>query len=277
MIGFLNEGERWIGELSDGAVRPVASVDSYFAATGVTHASPGPRGGRPDSILALAGLQLAPPVPLTAKVFCVGLNYREHAEETGLASGPDAPTVFGRWADTLTTHGTTVPVPPGDDGLDWEGELAAVVGRPLLNADEGEATAAIWGWTCMNDLSARRLQTATSQWTLGKNGDLTAPLGPVVVVPDDGFDYRGRRLTTRLNGDIVQDANTSQMIFTPGAVLSYISRALTIRPGDVVALGTPSGIGITRTPPLLARPGDVLEVGITGIGTLRNRIGPHSG
>ncbi|GAA2436508.1 fumarylacetoacetate hydrolase family protein [Actinomadura vinacea] len=265
LVGFMNNGRRWIGELHPDGVRPIDDVEEYFR----NGADTAPRG----EFLDPATLEPAPPVPATAKVFCVGLNYRAHAEEVKVSPVDAVPTVFGRWASTLSCDGADVPVPPGEGELDWEGELAAIIGRPLLGAGEDESLAAVLGWTCFNDLSARRLQTRTPQWTLGKNGDLTAPMGPAIVA-DAGFDHRAQRLVTRVNGKVVQDADTADMIFSPGQVLAHISQALTVQPGDVVALGTPSGVGASMTPPRAARPGDVVEVEISGIGTLRNRLTP---
>lgn len=216
-------------------------------------------------------VRLVPPVPTTAKVLCVGVNYRSHADEANLEL-PRAPNVFARWASTLVPPDTPVPVPPEEDGLDWEGELAVVVGRRLLAGTLEDARAAMLGFTCFNDLSARKFQMATSQWAVGKNADRSGPIGPAIVTVEDLSDVTSLLLETRVNGEVVQSAKTDQMIFKPDEVLAYASGCLTLEPGDVLATGTPEGVGFLRTPPRLLGPGDVVEVDIESIGVLRNPI-----
>jgi 2-keto-4-pentenoate hydratase/2-oxohepta-3-ene-1,7-dioic acid hydratase in catechol pathway len=218
--------------------------------------------------------RLVPPVLPEARVLCVGLNYLEHAAEGSYRDTelPEHPTLFARWTRSLTVDGAEIPVPSAEDGLDWEGEIVAWVGRTLVDAEPDEALAAVVGYSTFNDVTARRAQKLTSQWTLGKNADRTGPLGPLVPADEVGDLQDGLRVRTRVNGVTVQDASTSQMIHRVGETLAHISRTLTLHPGDLLATGTPSGVGYARTPPWLLHPGDVVEVEVERLGTLRNEI-----
>jgi 2-keto-4-pentenoate hydratase/2-oxohepta-3-ene-1,7-dioic acid hydratase in catechol pathway len=205
----------------------------------------------------------------------VGLNYRAHAAEAGI-DPPEYPAIFGRWTTSLTVSGTPVPVPVDEAGLDWEGELAVVIGAPLREAAEQEARRAILGYAVFNDLSARKAQGQSSQWTVGKNADRSGPLGPIVTADEvPGIDA-GLRLVTRVNGEIMQDTSTADMIFSPAEVAAYLSRTFTLLPGDVIATGTPSGVGMARRPPRLLGPGDVASVEIDGLGSVTNPITSRS-
>jgi 2,4-didehydro-3-deoxy-L-rhamnonate hydrolase len=210
-------------------------------------------------------------VPPSARVICIGLNYRAHAAEGGFTP-PEHPTVFGRWTASLTVDGTPAPVPANEPGLDWEGEVAAVVGRRLTDVDEETALAGVLGYAAFNDLTARTAQKLTAQWTLGKNADRSGPMGPLVTADETGSPADGWRVRTRVNGETVQDGTTSAMIFGVGDLLSRISRTLTLEPGDVIATGTPEGVGYVRTPPWFLTPGDVVEVEIDHLGVLRTPI-----
>jgi len=225
--------------------------------------------------LSLAEVQLAPPVPLSARVLCIGLNYRAHAAEGGFIP-PEHPTIFGRWVASLTAGGTPVPVPANEPGLDWEGEVAVVVGARLTDVDEATALSGVLGYAAFNDLTARTAQKLTAQWTLGKNADRSGPMGPLVTADEVGDLSDGLRVQTRVNGTAVQDGNTRDMIFGAGELLSRISRTLTLEPGDVIATGTPEGVGYVRTPPWLLHPGDVVEVEVERLGVLRTPVvGPE--
>ncbi|MFE2421964.1 fumarylacetoacetate hydrolase family protein [Streptomyces hokutonensis] len=219
-------------------------------------------------------VRLVPPVLPEAQMLCVGLNYLEHAAEGSYRDQelPEHPTLFARWTRSLTVSGAEIPVPSTEDGLDWEGEIVAWVGRRLVDADPAEALDAVVGYSTFNDVTARRAQKLTSQWTLGKNADRSGPLGPMVPAGEVGDLRDGLRVRTRVNGTTVQDASTSQMIHHVGETLAHISRTLTLRPGDLLATGTPSGVGYARTPPWLLRPGDTVEVEVERLGILRNTI-----
>ncbi|MCX5214770.1 fumarylacetoacetate hydrolase family protein [Kitasatospora sp. NBC_00240] len=224
--------------------------------------------------LAVASVERVPPVLPGARVFCIGLNYSDHAAEGSFRDQelPPYPTLFARWPQSLSVDGTEVPVPSNEDGLDWEGEVVAWVGAPLVDATPEEALASVVGYSAFNDLTARRAQKLTSQWILGKNGDRSGPIGPMVPVAEVGDLKQGLRLQTRVNGETMQDASTDQMIYPVGETLSFISHTLSLRPGDLLATGTPAGVGYARTPPRLLQPGDVVEVEVERLGIVRNTV-----
>ncbi|WP_103356027.1 fumarylacetoacetate hydrolase family protein [Amycolatopsis sp. CA-128772] len=219
-------------------------------------------------------LQLVPPVLPDARVLCIGLNYRDHVAEGSYHDQalPPYPTLFARWTQSLTVDGAEVPVPANEPGLDWEGEVVAWIGAPLIDASPEHALASVVGYSVFNDLTARTAQKRTSQWTLGKNADRSGPIGPLIPAAEVGDLRRGLRLRTRVNGEIVQDARTDQMIYTVGETLSQVSHSLSLRPGDLLATGTPSGVGYARTPPRLLQAGDTVEVEVERLGVLRNSV-----
>ncbi|GAA3310066.1 fumarylacetoacetate hydrolase family protein [Streptomyces cinereospinus] len=224
--------------------------------------------------LATTAVEQVPPVLPDARVLCIGLNYLQHVAEGSYRDQelPPYPTLFARWTQSLTVDGAEVPVPSDEDGLDWEGEVVAWVGAPLVDASPEEALAAVVGYSVFNDLTSRRAQKLTSQWTLGKNGDRSGPLGPIVPASEIGDLSQGLRLQTRVNGETMQDARTDQMIYSVGETLSLISRTLTLRPGDLLATGTPAGVGYSRKPPRLLQPGDTVEVEVERLGVVRNHV-----
>ncbi len=221
-----------------------------------------------------AAAEFVPPVLPGARVICMGLNYLEHVAEGSFrdAEIPPFPTLFARWTQSLTVGGAEVPVPANEAGLDWEGEVMAYVGSTLVDATPEQALAAVVGYSTFNDLTSRRAQKLTSQWILGKNGDNSGPLGPIVPAAEVGDLRDGLRVQTRVNGETVQDGTTDQMVYTVGDTLSLISQTFTLRPGDLLATGTPSGVGYARTPPWLLQPGDVVEVEVDRLGVLRNTV-----
>jgi len=225
-----------------------------------------------------ADLDFVPPVLPGARVICIGLNYLKHVAEGSFAAEgvPPHPTLFARWTQSLTVDGAEVPIPSNEDGLDWEGEIMAYVGAPLVDATPDEALAAVVGYSTFNDLTSRRAQKLTSQWILGKNGDRSGPLGPLVPASEVGDLRDGLRVQTRVNGEVVQDGRTDEMVYTVGDTLSLISHTFSLRPGDLLATGTPSGVGYSRTPPWLLQPGDVVEVEVERLGILRNRVVDNS-
>jgi 2,4-didehydro-3-deoxy-L-rhamnonate hydrolase len=213
----------------------------------------------------------APAVPPSARILCVGLNYRLHAAEAGLPI-PDRPAFFGRWTASLVSGGTPVPVPLGEPGLDWEVELATIVGRPLSRVDADSALAGVLGYAAFNDLSAREHQMHSRLWTVGKNADRSGPISPVVTADEVGDPRSGLRLQTRVNGEVVQDGDTADMIFSVGEILSYLSEVMTLNPGDVITTGTPQGVGFKLTPQRFLGPGDLVEVEIDRVGAVSNPI-----
>jgi len=210
------------------------------------------------------------PLPDPGKVICCGLNYGDHIAETK-REPPAHPTLFAKFADTLSDPDAVIEVPRGSQ-VDWEAELAVVVGAPLRGAGPDEAGAAIAGYTVANDISIRDWQRRTLQWFQGKAWDATTPLGPVVVTPDELDPEAGVDVICRVNGVERQRGNTSTLVFGCADLLAYISSFTRLRPGDVVLTGTPGGVGMGMTPPAFLADGDVVATEIPGIGTLTNTI-----
>ena len=222
----------------------------------------------------LANVTVVPPVVPGAKVFCIGLNYHAHVAEGTYKNDdlPEFPTLFSRWTSTLVVDGTPIPVPSNEAGIDWECEIAAFVGKTIVDADADSARASVYGYAAFNDVTSRWAQKVTSQWILGKNGDNSGPLGDIVTVDEAGDLRDGLQVRTLVNGVVAQDGNTRDMIYELGETLAHISKTITLRPGDLIATGTPEGVGYARTPAWLLHPGDVVEVDIERIGKVSNPI-----
>jgi 2-keto-4-pentenoate hydratase/2-oxohepta-3-ene-1,7-dioic acid hydratase in catechol pathway len=209
------------------------------------------------------GTRLGPPVPDPDKILCVGLNYREHAAEASLDE-PEVPLIFAKFPNVLIGDGQPIRLPAAHaDRVDYEGEVAVVIGRPAYGLDEDEALGAVAGWMPFNDVSARDLQTQTSQWTVGKSPDTFGPCGPHLVL-DDRLRDGGLELQTRVNGEVLQHAHTDQMIFSVARIVAFLSRTMTLVPGDIVVTGTPQGVGAHRTPARFLGDGDVVEITVGG-------------
>jgi acylpyruvate hydrolase len=221
----------------------------------------------------LAGARLAPLVPEPGKIVCLGLNYFDHAKEGGREK-PDYPWFFFRAASSLVAHGEPGLVPQVSGKFDYEAELAVVIGRKVpRHTKEADALQYVFGYTCFNDMSVRDYQKRTPQWTIGKNFDGTGGFGPVLVTADElAPGATGLRIQSRLNGQVMQDANTSDMIFSVAETIALLADVLTLEPGDVIVMGTPAGVGQARTPPVWMKAGDVCEIEIERIGTLTNPI-----
>ncbi len=218
-----------------------------------------------ESIVVLA------PVPRPGKVVAIGRNYREHAEEEGV-DPPPAPLIFSKWPSSVIGPDAEIRWDPAfATQVDYEAELAVVIGRQARRVDEAEALEYVLGYTCLNDVSARDLQFGDGQWARGKSLDTFCPMGPVLVTRDEIPDPQDLDIECRLDERIVQQSNTAQMYFGVAAIVSYCSQAFSLEPGDVIATGTPGGVGIFRKPPLLLKDGDVVSVEIEGIGRLVNR------
>lgn len=226
-------------------------------------------GGRP-----LAGATgLAPVVPRPGKIVCVGLNYRNHIIEMG-RDVPEHPTIFAKWPEALIGPHDDIALPQESDEVDWEAELVVVVGAAVRRASESEAAAAIAGFTVMNDVSVRDWQSRTLQWLQGKTFEALTPLGPVLVTPDEVTGGTAPELGVRcvVNGEVMQESNTSELVFGPVDLVRYLSDILTLQPGDVIATGTPGGVGHARKPPVHLTPGDTLVTEVDGLGRLENAI-----
>jgi 2-keto-4-pentenoate hydratase/2-oxohepta-3-ene-1,7-dioic acid hydratase in catechol pathway len=214
---------------------------------------------------------LGPPVPDPEKIICIGLNYRDHAGEVSMEL-PPAPILFPKWPNSLIGDGQPIVLPPETSRGDYEGELAVVIGRRVRRVSEADALGAAAGYMPFNDVSARDLQMQVSQWAAGKAIDSFAPCGPELVLAGEVGDVRALEVRTRLNGETVQSASTELMIFPVATLIAYISSLMTLEPGDVIATGTPAGVGFTREPPIALAAGDVVEVEIPGVGLLTNPV-----
>ena len=218
------------------------------------------------------GLKLLPPIPRPGKVICIGLNYALHAKEGGNAI-PDYPAVFMRGPTSLAAHGQALIRPKVSDKFDFEAELVIVIGKTARHLSEADALSCVAGYTIMNEGSVRDYQRKGAQWTMGKNFERTGGIGPEIVTPDEiPQGPNALRITSRLNGETMQDSNTSDMIFSVPRILAILSEVMTLEPGDVIATGTPSGVGYARKPPVFMKPGDTMEIEIEGLGILSNPV-----
>ncbi len=216
-------------------------------------------------------VRLAAPVPKPGKIVCVGLNYRDHAEESGMAI-PTSPIIFSKFSTAVIGPDTAIELPADSSEVDYEAELAVVIGRRARMVAAGDAMNYVFGYTNFNDVSARDLQFADGQWQRGKSCDTFAPMGEFIATCDEIADPHGLRISFRLNGKPLQDSSTGQMIFRIPELIEFISRTITLEPGDIIATGTPPGVGFARTPKVFLKDGDVAEVEIEGLGVLRNPI-----
>ncbi|MFA7639891.1 MAG: fumarylacetoacetate hydrolase family protein [Parvibaculum sp.] len=223
--------------------------------------------------LPLSGAKLLPVIPRPGKIICLGLNYAEHAAEGGREK-PDYPNFFMRSATTLIGQGASIPRPRVSEQLDFEAELAAIIGRRVpRHVAKTEALSYVAGYACFNDVSVRDYQRRTPQWTIGKNFDGTGPFGPAFVTADElPQGARGLKIESRLNGKVMQSANTRDMIFPVDETIMLLSQCMTLEPGDVLVMGTPAGVGFARTPPVWMKAGDTIEVEIEGVGLLSNPV-----
>jgi 2,4-diketo-3-deoxy-L-fuconate hydrolase len=204
------------------------------------------------------------------KIICVGVNYRQHAGESG-AEPPKAPLLFGKFANTLAAAGDAIELPADIGHVDAEAELAVVIGKPASRIPKTSVDDVIAGYTCANDVSARDAQFGDGQWFRGKGFDTFCPVGPRIV-PADELDPSDLRVQQRLNGEVLQDSRTSYLIFDIPTLVAYVSHAITLEPGDLILTGTPEGVGVFRDPKISLANGDVVEVEIDGIGTLKNHV-----
>jgi len=219
----------------------------------------------------LEEVELLPPVPDPEKIVCIGLNYRDHAAEAGL-DPPDTPTFFAKFRNALAPAGATVPLPAASSKVDYEAEVAFVVGRRASEVDESAAPDHIAGYMLLNDLSARDLQFATPQWIPGKVFDGSAPCGPALVTGDEALEGGKVAFSLTLNGEVMQDATTDGLIFGIPQLLAHLSSLMTLEPGDIVSTGTPSGVGSTRDPRVWLTPGDEIVISSPTLGQLETRI-----
>jgi 2-keto-4-pentenoate hydratase/2-oxohepta-3-ene-1,7-dioic acid hydratase in catechol pathway len=275
-FAHLKDAERPLAVVDGDHVAPlsldgVATIDELIAAGPEVWAVA--REARPDD----AGAELKPgtlgaPLQAPSKIACVGLNYHDHCRETGMEP-PDRPLIFAKFASSLTGPDAPIEWPDGlTDQVDWEAELAVVIGRRIRRASESDALDAIFGFTAANDVSARDLQFSDQQWVRGKSLDTFCPVGPVIVTADEFRDPQDKRLAARVNGETMQDSTTAEMIFGVAEIVSFLSQACTLEPGDLILTGTPWGVGGFRDPPIFLKPGDTVEVEVEGVGVLSNQV-----
>lgn len=261
------DGTPSFGRLDGDAIIELTGAPSLKAAlaTGnLASLTEGERHNRNDIVL-------LPVIPDPAKILCVGLNYAEHVKETGREQ-KEHPAIFTRYADSLVADGQPMVKPSVTTRFDYEGELAVIIGKPAHKVARADAMAHVAGYACFNDGSARDWQRHNIQFTPGKTFPATGGFGPALVTPDEAGDLNAQRVQTRLNGELVQDQPISDMIWDIATVIEYISAFTPLAPGDVIATGTPGGVGDKRTPPLYMKAGDKVEISIGVIGTLTNRI-----
>jgi len=210
-------------------------------------------------------------IPRPGKIVCVGLNYRDHAAEAGMDL-PSAPLLFAKWPNTLVGHGDPVVLPPESKQVDYEAELGVVIGTTAKRVAERDALDHVAGYICVNDVSARDLQFADGQWTRGKSPDTFCPVGPRLVAREEIDDPQALAIRCIVNGQALQDSSTAQMIFSVAEIIAYASQVITLEPGDLIATGTPAGVGVFRDPKVMLQDGDEVSVEIEDLGTLTNPV-----
>jgi 2-keto-4-pentenoate hydratase/2-oxohepta-3-ene-1,7-dioic acid hydratase in catechol pathway len=223
------------------------------------------------SVFPLEEVHLLAPVPRPSKLICIGLNYRDHAEETKLPI-PSVPTVFVKFPTAVIGPGEAIVLPKASTRPDYEAELAFVIGKGGRHIPADAWRDHVFGYTILNDVSARDVQMATSQWTMGKSFDTFAPMGPYLVTADEVPDPHALDIRLTLNGEVMQSSNTRNLIFGVPELVAYLSSVFTLEPGDVVSTGTPAGVGFARKPPVYLREGDRVEISVQGLGELRNPV-----
>jgi 2-keto-4-pentenoate hydratase/2-oxohepta-3-ene-1,7-dioic acid hydratase in catechol pathway len=260
---LLPDGPRTMAELVALGPNGLTDLAAVASATNASSSSPAP-------VALLSETDFLAPVPRPGKVVAIGRNYREHADEEGVEP-PTAPLVFAKWPSSLIGHRSEIRWDPGLTAkVDYEAELGVVIGRPARHVQEADALDYVLGYTCINDVSARDLQFGDGQWVRGKSLDTFCPMGPMLVTADEVGDPQDLRISCRVGDEVLQDASTSQMYFSVAEIVSYLSRSFTLDPGDVIATGTPGGVGAFRDPPRFLGDGDVVTVEIERIGRLEN-------
>jgi len=219
----------------------------------------------------LKNIQLLAPIPRPRKLICVGLNYRDHAAETG-AQIPTVPTIFNKFATAVIGPGANILLPRVSHSIDYEAEFAFVISRGGRNIAGTDWQEHVFGYTIVNDVTARDYQRATSQWLMGKTFDTFAPMGPWIITPDEIPDPHDLDIQLEVNGELLQDSNTRELIFKIPDLIAFLSSVFTLEPGDVISTGTPAGVGFVRKPPRFLHPDDEITVRIPAIGELRNRV-----
>ncbi len=285
LITFVHEGQLRLGALAalDGQERVYdlnrleprlpAEILAFLEAgqPALTLARQALAAAKPDQGLDPAAVKLKAPIPRPGKIICIGQNYLAHAQESN-AGAPPFPIIFAKFANTVIGPGDPIVIPSSVQKPDYEGELAVVIGRRGRNIPETSALDYVAGYMPLNDVSARDWQSRTSQWVIGKTPDTFCPMGPALVTADEIPDVQNLWLRTVIGDEVLQEGHTSLMIFSVAHLIADMSQVMTLEPGDVIATGTPSGIGAARTPPRWLRPGDVVRIEIEKVGVLENVV-----
>ena len=282
LLSFSAGGDSRLGVLlADGSIADVCRADSeiptaikcLFAAgaDAMERVKAAAAGIVPENILSQGDVDIGPPIPDPGKILCIGINYKDHIEETN-SETPEYPVVFAKYANTIVGPDADVELPTYSTKVDYEAEFAVVMGKTARNVAKADALDYVGGYTCLNDVSARDLQQRTSQWVMGKSPDTFAPIGPVIATSDDVPDPHSLDIQLRLNGETMQSSNTKHLLFRVEDLISDIARVITLEPGDIISTGTPGGVGAAREPAVFLKPGDSMEVEIGSIGILRNGV-----
>lgn len=271
IVGVADEGQKFVDLVAADASFPPTMIDLLSIEDGLKQASAAFEAGLSKELFAEGNL-LAP-VPVPGKVICIGLNYRDHAEESGL-DVPSEPVCFSKFSSTVIGPDAAIELPPSSQQVDYEAELVVVIGKSGRDIPQDRALEHVAGYMNGHDVSARDWQIGRpgGQWLLGKTPDTFAPLGPYLVTADEIPNPENLRVQLRLNGETMQDSNTTQLIFGIDRLIAHVSALFTLSPGDVIFTGTPPGVGMARKPPVFLKPGDVVEVEIEGLGVLRNPV-----
>lgn len=224
-----------------------------------------------DAVFPVSDVKILAPIPFPEKIICVGLNYIDHCRETGMEP-PASPVIFSKYANAIVGHNDAVEIPINSNEVDFEAELAVVIGKEAKRISEEEAEEYVFGYTIMNDVSARDLQFKDGQWSRGKTADTFAPTGPLIVTKEEAGDPHNLAISLELNGEVMQDSNTANLIFSVPQIISFLSQSMTLKPGDIIATGTPPGVGMGRTPKVWLKDGDRMSITIENIGTLSNYV-----
>ena len=280
-VSFDRGGGHGYGALVNGSIVDFGRADGELPATlldlleagagGLDRAREALAASRTEDQIALDDVHLLAPIPRPGKILCVGLNYRDHAAESNVAP-PEYPTIFAKYHNTVIGPRDPIVLPAVTRQVDYEGELGVVIGRRARYVREADALSFVAGYLVFNDVSARDYQGRTSQWTMGKSFDGFAPMGPALVTGDEIPDPQTLDLRVTIGDEVLQSSNTRHMIFSVAQVIAYISEAITLEPGDVIATGTPEGVGAARTPPRFLKAGDTVRVAIAGLGALENPV-----
>ena len=274
-IGALQrrDGQQVVVDLSRAEPRLPADMIGFLAGGGESRALAARVLADPPSeaLLARAAVRLRAPIPRPGKIICIGLNYRDHAAESN-APLPEYPVVFAKYANTVIGPGDAIVLPRVTEQVDYEGELGVVIGTQVRDVPEAEALACVAGYLPVNDVSARDYQMRTSQWTMGKTFDTFAPMGPALVTADEIPDPHNLSLRVTIGDEVLQDSNTRHLIFTIPQLIADLTKVMTLEPGDVIATGTPAGVGSARNPKRWLRAGETVRVEIAGLGALENPV-----